>query len=169
MASADTTVTGKLGRKITAKQTQTLGQSQGGLNLNLGFDDLLTVEGSAALYTYTELTSSGSKQRLPPGPATVNGPGVGGVKGSLLSGLVKREWSGGLGLKLTDTATLSSDYSQSESAIDFGWTKTVSADWLEAWSPEISTTFSWSKAVEDGDVAPLFSLALTYIFKGPEK
>jgi hypothetical protein len=168
-ASATTTITGKLGRKITTKQTQTLGQTQGGLNLDLGFDDVVTIEGSAAAFRYTQDPSDPSSL-FQLGRATLHaGPGVGGVKGSLLSGLVTREWSGGLALKASDSTTLSSEYAQSQSAIDHSWTKTVSADWTENWTPVIATTFSWSKAVEDGDGAPLFSLSLTYYFKAAEK
>ena len=166
-ATEDSSVVGLFGRTISTKNSQSLDQTQGGLDLSLGLGDVLTLEGAATQYQYSSDPSDPNsvfqvQGSLVKAPASQN-------LGDLLTGLVKRDWSAGLSLALFHGITLESDYAQSESAVDGVWTKTVSADWSEAWSPRWGTELGWSKAVESGEASPVFSLELSLYFNGKPK
>jgi hypothetical protein len=166
-ATENSSVVGLFGRTISTKTSQSLEQTQGGLGLTLGLGDLLSLTGAATQYQYSSDPSDPNsvfqvQGSLVKAPASQN-------LGDLLTGLVKRDWSAGLSLALFHGITLESDYAQSESAVDGVWTKTVSADWIEAWGPRWGSELGWSKAVESGDASPLFSLELSLYFNGKPK
>jgi hypothetical protein len=166
-ATENSSVVGLFGRTISTKNSQSLDQTQGGLGLSLGLGDVLTLEGAATQYQYSSDPSDPNsvfqvQGSLVKAPASQN-------LGDLLTGLVKRDWSAGLSLALFHGITLESDYAQSESAVDGLWTKTVTASWTEAWSPRWGTELGWSKAVENGEASPLFSLELSLYFNGKPK